>query len=192
MSSANELSELANRACDGTLSAADLVRLEQLLREDPRNRPQYLRYVHLHALISWRFRTGPVPGEPQSGLAEPSAAQNSVQGFVSGASTRASWSLSALAQNLPHRRWTWGFTVAASLAILAIYWNSVAFDSKNSAVTSSSLVATKSKSVATLRESTHAVWTGRGRAIDVGSRVKAETLRVDAGEAELIFDSGAA
>jgi ferric-dicitrate binding protein FerR (iron transport regulator) len=48
-----ELTELVHAACDGTLTAAQVGRLEELLRGDAEAQALYLRHAHLQAALRW-------------------------------------------------------------------------------------------------------------------------------------------
>lgn len=187
MSHDQEIYELANKACDGTITSQDRDRLESLLREQPAQRPLYLRYVRLHALLSWRYRTGATSGSPTEGHLEPADESATFGPSSSGEFSPGSKSRPQSARWLSKSsRWAYAATIFAILAT-AWFWHSRLGDP---AIQTAGR-GDRSRSIATLLGSSGAVWTTGGRAIDVGSRVAAEELRLDSGEAELIFDSGA-
>lgn len=187
MSPDQELYELANWACDGTITSQQRDRLEALLREQPAQRPIYLRYVRLHALLGWRYRTGASSGSPMEANLEPAdeaaslrpSSSREVTLAINGGPLAARWLLRP-------GRWAYAATMIAILAT-AWFWRSRLGDE----ATLEAGREDRSRLIATLLGSSGAVWTTDGRAIDVGSRVAAEELRLDNGEAELIFDSGA-
>jgi hypothetical protein len=56
----DELRELADAACNGTLSVAQRDRLEEIMRRDKSSRLAYLAYLDIHAQLTWEGRSGAI------------------------------------------------------------------------------------------------------------------------------------
>ncbi len=56
----DELRDLADAACNGTLSVSQRDRLEDIIRQDEAARLAYLAYLDIHAQLSWEGRSGTV------------------------------------------------------------------------------------------------------------------------------------
>ena len=181
---AEELIELANSMCDRTITDQQRQRLEQMLSDHPALRPVYLDYLRVHAGLVWRYRTGDVasgskPGEHSE---KPSSVVSSSKEDLK--TPESDWGTNLFA------RWAFVAAISASLMAAVLIWQR-GFQTSSS----NDLVADSQTPVylfvATLRDATSAVWSNDGRPVDVGSRVEIGELRLDAGEAELVFDSGA-
>ncbi|WP_436714499.1 lectin-like protein [Roseiconus lacunae] len=192
----DELMVLAGRHCDGTLSPDDLSRLEDLLVEAPELRSKYLAYMELNASLMWRYRTG-------EGL--PADAADVRPDSSSRPSERRPYS---------YRNPSW-IRLAAAAVILAMfvsvaYWVGPTIDrwvGVNADQTTGQRLTGDSQEiqvavqptasshtnpfVATLLDASSAVWAGDGDAVDVGTRIRAGEIRLESGDAELVFDSGA-
>ncbi|EAQ81701.1 FecR domain-containing protein [Blastopirellula marina] len=61
----DELVSLARGYCDERLDAAQVRRLEELLRNNPENQRRFIGYLDLHARLCWEARSGePILAEP--------------------------------------------------------------------------------------------------------------------------------
>lgn len=68
---ADELSRLVNHYCDGTISASELKRLEELLQGNPAAQQYFLAYLDLHARLCWEFGAGlSMSPQPESSQAD--------------------------------------------------------------------------------------------------------------------------
>lgn len=54
----NELERLVNLYCDGKLKPEEAQRLQTVLRDDTEAQRQFLRYMDIHARLSWEFGAG--------------------------------------------------------------------------------------------------------------------------------------
>lgn len=182
---AAEVTHLANRMCDGTVTEQERARLEELLRDRDDLRCIYLDHLRVHAGLVWRYRTGAPAAPADHG---PGAVVTTESERVKTPRAALDWPL-----NLIQR---WALVLAVSASLLAAAWIGVhALQDADQGATRKVGSAAENSSphgfVATLRSSTAAVWGANGRAVDEGSRVTAGDLRVTAGDAELVFDSGA-
>ncbi len=180
-----EIVDLAARVCDETISAEDLERLERLLQEHAEVRTAYLDYVRVHAGLNWRYRTGmsPKPALPGGASAEPDP-EGPQPEPASTFRARETWQASLVS------RFAIVAGICASLACAAFLLMPEPADERAAEVASASPAA-EPLFVATLRNSTHVVWSNDSRAVNVGSRIERGLVRIDAGEAEVVFDSGA-
>ena len=206
-----QLRLLANRVCDGTVSAEERDQLEELLRTDPDLRSLYLSYMQLNAALIWRYRTGeehtekpvevgshdldPDPSEELS--AEMVTLPERSERRLPATSRRHESPASTLVLQLAR----YGTILAAAAATVLVVWmlaeptaRDVDIDQPLAAVGESGNLGTESPDealVATLRDATGVLWHEAGSAIDVGARIPTGELNLAEGQAELVFDSGA-
>lgn len=175
-----QIVELANRMCDQTISTEERKRLESLLDEHPDLRPRYLDYMRVNAGLIWRYRTGDAQAEDQTEVVDARPVDQS--GGVSAKSTASNanreW------RSYLTGRWAFVGAVASCLLIAMLLSPDDEVDAPKAIIPAGTFVAT-------LHEATHVVWGNSNQAINVGSRIGTGKLRLDAGEAELVFDSGA-
>ncbi|KAA5538700.1 hypothetical protein FYK55_26670 [Roseiconus nitratireducens] len=182
---------LTNRMCDGTITPDELERLGGLLREDPERRETYLAYVSLHAHLMWQYRTG----ESAANLASDRAADPGVAtgGDLSCGvepSQRVSGTAGGFTTWLASRPVTVGAVLAtAVLALLGV--TLIPWSGRATIGTEDRPTTTATPFVATLRETSGAFWTDQQVALNAGARVPTGEVRIERGEAELVFDSGA-
>lgn len=181
-----EIVELANRMCDQSISTLQVERLNALLDQHPEFRPLYLDYLRVNAGLIWRYRTGDaLVGEEEIpsdvSHASESAMPNRSASNRTGESQKSDW--------LGYVRGRWGYLIALACCLLILPLLSRGDFGKQP--TGESLSSSTATYIATLREASHAVWSNGDQPIDVGSRIQSGLLRLDAGEAELVFDSGA-
>lgn len=176
---AHEVEALVNRLCDGVITVAERDRLEQLLAASPDARQTYINYLTVNSALNWRYRTGSLQGS--AGHAPGRDAP------VEDAEAAASWARAKLSKLVG---WPATLALAVSLLMALLMWPRTPSDQQTLEATAS---ATESRDVfvATLREATDAVWNNTSQAVNVGSRIRTGSLRLDKGEAEIVFDSGA-
>ncbi len=183
-----EIVDLANAMCDQTISADDRRRLESLLEENPQLRPLYLDYVRVNAGLIWRYRTGDTPVEDSTEIVGSHEVNDDGVGDRSDAvnqsqlrKTEVDWRSYFVGR--------WAFVGALASCLLLALVLSRRNESAGPSVEREPAVA--EGFIATLHEATHVVWSNEDQAVNVGSRIKAGSLRLEAGEAEVVFDSGA-
>ena len=181
----DELVDLANRMCDETISGPERERLEQILSEQPDQRRSYLDYLRVHASLIWRYRTGDISDKAKEAGSEANSIGTDPASTSQSQVDRPGWG----GLNFMSRWAFFGAVSACVLAAVLLWQRDYSTDSKNELAGSAK--SSPGLFVATLREASHAVWSNDGKPVDVGSRVEIGNLWLDAGEAELVFDSGA-
>lgn len=174
--STREVEQLLQRMCDGTISAEERDRLEQVLLSDATARKLYVEFSSVHAALNWKYRTGDGP-TPDSTADAGDQARLSVN---TGREQSKNW-LRFAAQSL---------AVAVSIAAAFVVWHLLAPEADRVALSPHSLDE-RPTFVATLRDATGPVWNNESTAVNVGARIRIGDLRIESGEAELVFDSGA-
>ena len=180
----DELVELANCMCDRTISNDQRDRLEQILAAHPELRPVYLDYLRVHAGLIWRYRTGDIPTGTGQAPKTPASSVSSPASKSTDQDNKLDWGLNLMS------RWAFAGAISACVLLAVMVWQRSDSDSSVPNLAEAADFSSY-QFVATLREATHAVWSNDGQPVDVGSRVEIGKLRIDAGEAELVFDSGA-
>ena len=187
-----ELAKLANQMCDETITHEQRDQLESLLAEHKELRPKYLDYLRVHAGLIWRYRTGDSEPDTGSPAADggPSVSSSRRDSKVKNQGIGSTGNLFKLFS----RRSSF-LAISACLFIAAAIWYQGSPShgpiESDLAQSSNQAIAAKVDFVATLREASYAVWGNENQAINVGSRIRVGSLRLDRGEAELVFDSGA-
>jgi ferric-dicitrate binding protein FerR (iron transport regulator) len=175
-SKTEELLQLSARLCDQTISVAEREQLERLLVDHPELRADHLTYVRLHGDLMWRYRSS-ADTEINSPLTVPTPLKTGPTSF--------GWA---------------GLSLAMAALLLAVFgsatWAWIQSRSDEAerapiAAVAAEPFSSNGRFVATLRDATGAVWLQSEQPVDVGQRIGTGTLRIDSGDAELIFDSGA-
>lgn len=168
----DELVDLAQRVCDGTISVDERRRLESCLAEAPELRHAYLDYLGLNADLTWRYRTG---------SAEPEQAPRS--------SLRPQANVT-LPTGMRLTPWTTFLMITACLLVAA--WSVSRHGGRIGSGADSAAGARRSlpAAVATIRESSAALWREAAEPLDVGDRVAPGQLSLASGRADIVLDSG--
>lgn len=183
-----EIIQLAQSICDQTMSREERDRLESLLKQYPELRPIYLDYLRVHAGLVWRYRTGdaiPTRGDKSLDIRIPKDSSAAVSKSLP---LSFDWKRNLL------KRWAFSLGISACLFLGLFAWMNHSGGLRQAGVApleSAPHSVERTRFVATLREATEAVWSGQGRAINVGARIEAGLLRIESGDAEVVFDSGA-
>ena len=174
-----EIAELANKMCDRTITPDERERLEMLLSDNPEVRSLYLDYLRVNASLIWRYRTGDTVN-----LSDADSSDTQIARAAADAPPQkdkgTGWSA------FLGRHWGFFGALASCLLVAFLLWPRSAEESADV-----SPGAESTNFVATLREATNVVWSNDQDAVNVGGRIKSGSLRLGAGEAELVFDSGA-
>lgn len=170
----SEFNELTNSLCEGSITTDERDRLEGLLKRYPALRKSYVDYMSVDTSLAWRYRTGAASTVDSSDQHDTPV-------------VREPWH--TVARRIAGKQWlTVALAVCVLLLLVPFFWA----DAQKSADTVAAKDAdTAVPYLATLRDATDAVWNNGDVAIDVGGRIQLGTLRLDAGEAEVVFDSGA-
>lgn len=174
---ASDIELLLNRMCDATITADERSRLEELLLNDSTARQKYVEYLGVNSALAWKYRTG--AGQTAIAPEENDADQRAVVDSRS-VGREKGW----------HRLASTFFAMAVGLLLGLVAWN--AFQPEpQTATPAKSPSDAGSVFLATLRDATGPVWQNDGVAVDVGARIRDGELRIESGEAEVVFDSGA-
>jgi hypothetical protein len=188
----DEVVFLASRHCNDSLTAEELVRLEEILDSTPVLRKPYLDYVRLNADLMWRYRTDE-RSTNDSSLADSNNQRWAVPRLLGGET------IANVGDRGREGRFWWIASLAAAVLLmtaLAAPWlrqkggsdrgpESVAEQSMNPQD------ALTAEFVATLLNASTVVWSASGQAVDVGERMAPGEVWLESGEAECLFDSGA-
>lgn len=172
----SDFESLLNLLCDGNIEPAQRDRLEQLLQDNPSLLKVYVDHMGVETGLTWRYRTG-------------KSESSNRQTVDSEHSAGATW--------LPgtglyiNKRWMGILALAVGLLFILASTHWFTNDSLNNQAASQPASSELPQLLATLRESSAVVWSNGDSAVDVGGRIGPGALRVEDGEAELVFDSGA-
>ena len=159
-----EFDEAVAAVCHGAASDEQMRGLNQLLRNDCAARDEYILRLELHA------RLASEPDLFAPGNESPIASPENI--------------LPLHAARRP-RRATWGFALAAGLALLATGWWALQASRPNRRT------GATSKAVAMLDRAVDAQWNQRGDAPRLGAPLEPGWLRLKSGLAQIVFYSGA-
>ena len=158
---------LAQKVCDETITPEERDQLESLLQEVPEFRKDYLDYLGVNAALISRYRTGGADDRPMR-TPRPTAGRLGLSG---GRFTA----------------WATLFAITACLLVMANrFWPDEPAISPQAGLSDT----TRHGSVATLRDSSVAVWRDEEQPINVGDRFSPGELRLGNGNAEFVLDSG--
>lgn len=178
-----ELSRLLSALVDGSLSNADLARLDELLQTDAEARETYRQFIDLH--------------EDLRDVAVPSVA--GISDDLDAAQTAVASSLATRKRQEHNRRLkTLALSIAGSLLAVAAFWGLNA-DSTNKQIVSSfppnlTKVSSKKDYVATVIQSEDASWSEENSATEtkpiMGSRIPIGSRSLKQGQVVLAFEGG--
>ena len=180
-----QLVELVAARCDGTITAQDADRLDSLLRHDEQARLFYLAHLQVHGHLLWLHRgERDATGDGSMGTLKP-APMHPTQASPGRKSSAAERALRS------GRSLRWLLSLAAALALVAgAVWRWDQLNQPVPAPTATTTTKTAPATVASLIHVDDARWGGTELA--VGHRFRpGDTLRLDAGISELVFDNGA-
>lgn len=173
----DELLDLTKQVCDGTISDADRDLLEQLLADHADLRKAYVDYLDVNARLAWRYRTGPTTSASATPLSAGDAAGPKAGGRLSSRALAVAATLLA---------------ATAASVFFGVFSSSQPeqVDGEITAAVEFEGETIANPFIATLRESTAAVWHQGADPLEVGGRVAAGALRLAVGRADLVLDSG--
>jgi hypothetical protein len=161
MSENAELRQLALRSADGTASATQMARLNELLRGQPELRDEYLGYLDTHATLCWEFR-----GQAVSQTSDARQAAPNVTAVMRTSDRRSRFVRAA------------SLAVVAASVVFVVYWLRTA-------------VEPTARGVAVLTHAVDAVWSDDAELRSVGAVLSPGTLHLKSGAALIEFYSGA-
>lgn len=171
----SEFESLLNLLCDGDISTEQRDRLEELLQENPSLAKVYLDHMGVETGLAWRYRTGKEASDRQR--------------VDSTHESKTAWF--ADTRRYIKKPWMGVFALAVGLLFVLASTQWFTGESADDVSASHSGATESAKLLATLRDASAVVWSNGDRAVDVGGRIGPGALRVESGEAELVFDSGA-
>ncbi|MBI1373514.1 MAG: hypothetical protein GC159_12365 [Phycisphaera sp.] len=184
-----ELNDLLKALCDDTLSDEQSRRLEELLTGDADMQRYYVQYVTHHDLLRslMRVESTPIPLEAPHAIVEVQAEQAAEP---DGGATKKATAATTESYVFPRREAAgWGRYAAAAIVLLALGL-SVALLSRPTEPARHGV--TTIDTVATLSYAEQAVWAeASAEAMSEGATLEAGPVRLNTGEAQLVFDSGA-
>jgi hypothetical protein len=173
--STSQLYELIEACREGTATAAQHVRLEEVLRDDPTARQQYMRYLRLCADLR-TLATGATPQlsplGPSYHVADTAAASRPV-----------SWTVGPFGAG----RWTWPLLVGAGLLLGLLVW---AGHQRLPGMAGREAERPAYAAVATLAAAMDPEWAG-GKSVPPGTELPSGEVQLQRGLAEIRFGSGA-
>ena len=160
----DEVLALAQKVCDETITPDERDRLEEMLLDNHELVGDYVDYLSVNAALISRYRTGDssTSSQPQNTLLTESFAETSKR-FAA---------------------WATFFAMTACLLLAA--WLYPAPDT----TTVANNIQPIDGPIATLRDSSVAVWRDSEQPLNVGERFASGVLSIDRGHADMILDSG--
>lgn len=175
-----EFDKLLSQLLDHGLDEQQSKLLEEMLESSPERQQKLLQYTHLNAQLMWRFRSGEI------------ATQETVDDDLD--SPAIVPDLNESRSNRPRRtsRLVFATLSLGLLVFLALHFSQPKPDPSEFAnfapIPSTAFPA---EFVATLRDASGILFHENNSALNVGDRIKPGTIKLDSGDVELVFDSGA-